>query len=293
MKMNNIIKKTALAITFTGLFSITASAQDQGKSEATIVMSYSKNADLSKTATAIIKVKNKDGKFVAAKNAKVNFYLMHDKQEQLLKSANTDNTGLAVIVLQKDMPLDDSLSFTIVAKVENDPLYENASEQMHYKDANLSIKLNPADTGRVVIAKVTQTGKDGKEIAIKGTEVKFYVKRLFGNMPAAEEYAVSTEDNGEASFIIPKNIPGDLEGKVTVVAKIEDNDKFGNVEGNADTKWGKPLATIKDPFPRELWSPYAPLPLVITISTLFGGVWFTYFFLFYQLVKIKKDTAKA
>ena len=59
MKMNSIIKRIALAITITGLFCGITTAQDQsqaqGKSEATIELSYYKKADMSKTAVAIIK----------------------------------------------------------------------------------------------------------------------------------------------------------------------------------------------------------------------------------------------
>ncbi|MDP3002882.1 MAG: hypothetical protein Q8N38_07130 [Bacteroidales bacterium] len=291
--MNSIIKGISLAIAITGLFCGIATAQDQsqapGKSEAAIELSYYKKADMSKTAVAVIKAKNNDGKFVPAKNALVNFYVIHDSEQQLLKSANTDNKGQAVIVLQKDLPLDEGLSFTIVAKIENDNLYEDVEEQMHYKDANLILNLNPHDTARLVTAQVTKIGKDGKEIPVEGAEVKFYVQRLFGIMPAVEDNTISTDEKGEASFAFPKNIPGDTTGVITVVARMEDNEQFGNVENKATESWGTALAVDKDPFPRALWEPNAPLPLIITISTLFGGVWFIYFFIFYQLRKISKE----
>ena len=170
---------------------------------------------------------------------------MHDKEQKLLKSANTDNKGQAIIVLQKDLPLDDSLYFTIVAKIENDNLYEDAEEKMHYKDANLTLNLNPHDTARLVTAKVTEIGKDGKEIPVKGAEVKFYVQRLFGIMPAAEDNTISTDEKGEASFAFPKNIPGDTAGVITVAARMEDNEQFGNVENKAATSWGTVLAIEK------------------------------------------------
>jgi hypothetical protein len=274
------------------LFYSIAAAQDQsqaqGKSEATIELSYYKKADMTKTAIAIVKVR-KDKKFVPAKNARVNFYVMDDKEQRLIKSANTDNKGQAIIVLQKDLPLDEDLSFTIVAKIENDNLYENAEEQIHYKDAYLTLNLNPHDTDRLVTAIITETGKDGKEIPVKGAEVKFYVQRLFGIMPASEDNTISTDEKGEASFAFPKIIPGDAAGFISVAARMEDNERFGNVENKAATSWGTVLAIERDPFPRALWEPSAPLPLLITILTIFGGVWCTYFIILFQLRKIKKD----
>ncbi len=293
------LKRLTLLITIIGLFSVIVAAQDQsqsqGKTEATITMSYFKNADMRRTAVALVKAKV-NGKFAPVKNVKVNFYLENDKTQKLLEFVKTDNKGHATILLQNDLPLDDSLYFTIIAKIEADPLYEDAQEQIHYTDANIILSLNPHDTTRLVTAKVTELGKDGKELPVNGAEVKFYVQRLFGIMPASEDYAVSTDEKGEASFTFPKIIPGDTAGSYTVVARMEDNAQFGNVETKAPTSWGTVLAVEKDPFPRALWEPYAPLPLVMTISILFGGVWFVYFYLFFQIWKIKKDpieTAKS
>src|ERR1035437_8726987 len=183
--MNSILKRITLAIGLTGLFCTAAAAQGQpqaqGKSEATIGLSYSKKAG-SQTAAAIVKIK-KNGKFVPAKNARVNFYVLHDKEQQLLKSAGTDNKGQAVIDLPKGLPLDENQVSTIIAKIENDNLYENAEEQVHFKESNLTLSLNQADTSRNVTAKVTEIDKDGKEIPVKGAELKFYIQRLFGSMP--------------------------------------------------------------------------------------------------------------
>ncbi|MFI5188349.1 MAG: hypothetical protein ACHQF0_16580 [Chitinophagales bacterium] len=291
--MNSAVKNMTLVSIITIVFCRIADAQDQskatGKNEDAIELSYYKKADLTKTVMAVITAKNKEGKFVPLKNVRVNFYTIHNKEQHLLDIANTNNKGQAIIVIKKELPLDDSLYFTIVAKIENDTLYEDAQEQMHYKDANLILILNPHDTTRLLTAKITEIGKDGKEIPVKDAEVKFYVKRLFGIMPAAEDYTINTDENGEAVFSYPKDIPGDTAGLITIAARMEDNKDFGNVENMANTSWGTPLMVEKDPFPRALWEPYAPLPLIITISTLFGGVWVIYFFIFYQLRKIKKE----
>jgi len=289
----HFLKETALIISITALLSSFVIAQDksklQDKSEATIELSYYKKADKNKTAVAVIKVKNNNGKFVPAKNARVNFYVTHDKEQQLLKSVNTDNKGKAVIVLPQDLPLNEDLSFTIVAKIESDNLYEDTEEKMHYKEANLILNLNPKDTARILTARVIEIGKDGKELPVKDAEIKFYVQRLFGIMPAGEGNTIKTDEKGEASFAFPKNIPGDSDGVITLAARMEDNEQFGNVENKVNTSWGTPLVIDRDTSQRALWEPHAPLPLIIIISTIFGGVWFTYLFIFIQLRKIKKE----
>ncbi len=292
--MKSIINKITLSIIFTSLICVISTAQDKSevksKRETAIEMSYNKKADKSKIAVALVTAKNEAGKFIPANNVQVNFYAKHNNDEQLIKSANTNNKGEANILLPKDLPLNDSMYFNIIAKIENNNQFENAQEQMHFKEANLSFSLDSKDTNRMVIAKVTEMSKDGKEIPVKGVELKFYVCRLFGTMPASEDNNITTDDKGEASFAYPKNIPGSTEGVITLVAKIENNEKFGSIENKVAEPWGTVLAIEKEPFPRALWEPTAPFPLVITISSLFGGVWLVYFFLFYQLKKIKEET---
>jgi len=144
MNIKTIIKKALTVIA--GIVVYSAGATAQGKSEATIEFSYLKKADMSKSASAIVKAKNKEEKFVSAKNVLVNFYVLNKTGLQLIKSVKTDYKGVAVISLQNDLPLDDSLYFTIVAKIENDSLYEDVEEKVHLKDAALTINLDLKDT---------------------------------------------------------------------------------------------------------------------------------------------------
>jgi 5-hydroxyisourate hydrolase-like protein (transthyretin family) len=275
----------AIASLFCGI--ITTKAQE--KRESTIELTYYKKADMTKSAVALVTAKNNQGKFTPAKNARVSFYMQNKNEQQFLKNVYTDNKGKALIELQKEMPLDTGSAFIIVAKIENDSSYENAEEKIRFKEANINIKLYPHDTSRTATAVITEIGKDGKQIPVKDVKVNFYVQRLFGVMPATEEYTINSDENGEAVFSYPKSIPGDTAGLITIAVRMEDNEKYGNVENKANASWGTRLMVDKDPFPRALWEPYAPLPLVITISLLFGGVWITYFFVFYQMRKISKE----
>jgi len=293
MKMNRITGMRSIVITLVCFFCSNATSQEKPsskeKSEATIDLSYNKKEDMSRTVIATVTAKNAEGKFVPANNARINFYAANGKKEELLESVNTDNKGQSVIELKKDLPLDENNSFTIISKIENDSLIDNAEEQIHYKDANLVLNINSSDTDRMVTAIVTEIGKDKKELPVKDAVVKFYVQRLFGIMPVLEDNAITTDEKGEASFAFPKNVPGDTAGVVVLVARIEDNDQFGNVEKRATESWGTILAVNKNPFPRALWEPNAPIPLVLTVSILFIGVWSIYLFIFYQLRKIKED----
>jgi hypothetical protein len=108
-------------------------------------------------------------------------------------------------------------------------------------------------------------------------------------MPANEEFVVNTDNSGEAVFSYPVDISGDRTGKITLIAKIIDNKLFGTVDTKSDAPWGKILPVEKNPFPRALIMPKAPFQLIITLVLIFGGIWTTYFFIFYQLKKISKE----
>jgi hypothetical protein len=274
------------------LFGI-ASAQDKPaipeKRDVSIQLSFYKKADLSRSLIATVKGKSLSNKFLPLTAMKVSFYAQKDNDQVLLNSAFTDIGGKAVIDVPKNLPLDENLGFTIFCEVQNDSVYKDAEEHVRIRDAGLTLTLSSQDTTRTVTAKVMETDKKGNAVPVKGIDVKFYTKRLFGIMPAAEEYSEPTDESGIATFSYPKDIKGDESGSITLVARIEDNESYGNIENRAIAPWGIPLVVDKNPFPRALWEPYAPLPLILTILLLFGGVWSTYFFIFFQLHKISKE----
>ena len=288
VNINNkrLIIANIVLLVLLNLFCFNVFAQD--KSASSIQLSYYKKADNSRTIMAKVTGKNSDNRFVPVSKVKVNFYFQNKKDEQFIKGVSSDFAGTAELTLPKTLPLDDENYFTIIGKIENDSKYKDANEQIHLTDASFNIKIDPKDTGRLVTATVTTIDNKGKQVPVKGVEITFYVQRLFGTMPATDDSKVTTDKNGEAEFNLPKDITGDTSGNLTIVAKIEENAQFGNVETIVGAPWAIALIPEKNPFPRALWEPTAPPILVITISTLFGGVWCLYFFMFYQLRKIKK-----
>ncbi|MEI8073616.1 MAG: hypothetical protein WCH78_02615 [Bacteroidota bacterium] len=287
----NKIVCTLLTVT---LFINILNAQDSvvapiEKRAITMQLAFYKKADSTKIIIATVKGKSLTNKFLPLKSMKVNFYVQNKKDQSLLNSALTDATGKVTISVPKVLPLDDNLSFTIFGKVENDSVYQNAEEHVHFKDVNLSLLLLPKDSTQTVRATVTEIDKNGSIIPVKGKEIKFYVKRLFGMMPAGEDYSETTDETGVATFSYPKDIKGDEAGSIMLIGKIQDDELYGNIESRAVAPWGIVLAVDKNPFPRALWEPQAPFPLIITILVLFGIVWSFYFYIVYQLRQISKE----
>lgn len=263
------------------------------KSPATIQLSFYKRPDKSKIAVVTVTTIGNEGRPLYAPGAKVNFYAMDKSELFTIDSAYTDLEGKARISIPDDLPVDTEGMVILIAKIENDPKYTEAEIELRIKDANLVLSVSEADTIKTITAVVTEKTSDGKEIPVNEVEVVFYAQRLFGPMPLTEEATLTSDENGLATFTFPNGIKGDEQGAITLVARIEDHEKFGNVESSVQTHWGIPLVIKKNPFPSELWEPRAPRWLKVSFAIVFGGIWLTFLFILYQLTKLQKKKSTA
>jgi hypothetical protein len=288
MKIIEYYIRILMAVALVSVATQASWAQD--KMEPSIQLSYFKKSDQGKVARVSVSGLDSNNKRTNAKNAHLSFYLISDTNEVLLKTMVTNSQGKASVDLPGVLPLDEERYFGIVARIEDDSLYEDAEEEIWYKEAALSLELRSEDATKIAVTKLTETDAQGQVWPLEGIDVNFYVQRLFGLMPAAEEFTVSTDEEGVASLEFPNNIAGDFEGSIAVVAQVSDDEDYGNLESITSGKWGLALAPEKNPFPRTLWAPNAPAAMIITLSLIFGGIWFIYGYIAYQLKKINKET---
>lgn len=259
------------------------------KKQAIIQLSFYKKADQSRTAVAKAFTRNENGRLVFAEGIKMNFYALQASGELFLKEITTDNEGKAEFNFSKSISADSaSGSITIIARIENDKIYDDAEAQSSVKEARVVLSFSEKDTSKLITATVTEIQPGGREIPAANVEVNFGVQRLFGMLPLSDEATVTTDENGKAVFVFPKEINGDENGNIILAAQILDNEVFGNVEAASPVSWGKPLVVEKNPFPRALWEPKAPVLLMVCFSIIFGSIWFTYFYIVYKISKIEK-----
>ena len=291
------IQKRMIACFFTAIFlcSVSYSQNEQqessGKKQAMVQLSFLKNADQTRFITAAVSSKNDSGKLIFVPGIKIKFSALGLTGKSFLQEAITNEGGKAKITFPKNISPDTS-GITIIASIENDKMYEDAEVQAAVKEADLHIDLTKKDSSKLITATVTELMVNGEKRPVSGVEVGFGVKRLFGIMPLAEEATATTDDNGMATFSFPKEIKGDEKGDVIIVARIMDNEIYGSVEATTITQWGSPLVVEKNPFPRALWEPKAPIILIVSFSIIFGGIWITYGIVISQIIKIKKKNAQ-
>jgi hypothetical protein len=151
------------------------------------------------------------------------------------------------------------------------------------KEAKITLTFEKADSLYVCKALVTSEGNPVNEVP-----VNLSVKRLFGNLPIGD--AVATDSTGVATFEFPQDIPS-KNGKLTIFAKIVDDENYMNTEVSGDVNWGKVVVSDNSNIEeRSIASRRDKAPIYfITVSLLIIGlIWGTLVYAVLQVFKIKR-----
>jgi hypothetical protein len=152
------------------------------------------------------------------------------------------------------------------------------------KQAIIRLIFTRNDSARICKAVVTSD-----DVPVKGTEIHFYVKRLFSLLPIGK--AIETDENGEAVTNFPMDLPGDKNGNFIAIAKIEDDNTYANVETQAEVKWGILPNIEKDSWGNRSLSASrekAPMYLIIASNVIIAVIWGTILYVILQVFRIKK-----
>ncbi len=177
--------------------------------------------------------------------------------------------------------------YTFIAKMESDPLYEDAEEDITVSDAKISLEYSGKDSDKTATATLTEW-KDTGYVPVPDVEMQLSIKRAFSLFPFSKDGA-TTDKNGQISADLPLDIPGNADGTITIVGSVTDNDSYGTVESTKKVAWGV-LPKIDGKTGRTLWSNErnAPLFLVIISSSIIIVIWGTLIYLVTRLIKIRK-----
>jgi hypothetical protein len=128
-------------------------------------------------------------------------------------------------------------------------------------------------------------------VPVKGVDVKIGVRRLGGDLPVNETPTFTTDSAGQATADFKRdNIPGDSKGNIILVAKVEDNDQFGNLSLQKTVPWGTRFKYISAFDKRTLFATRdkAPIWLIFMSGGVILAVWITLILLVINIFKIKK-----
>jgi hypothetical protein len=273
----------------TGLFQ--ANAQDTQEDEVLspyIEFKYVKNTLGQRTLNAKIFLATELG-IVPIEGLPVKFFTNYEEPE-LLGEVTTDSKGIAGYTIPGEMilPLDEDNYWWFYAEFEGDDTYEMTMEEITVMDVDLSMSLLEEDSEKKIFLEAFIM-EDDEKVPVDGEDIFIFVPRMFSLLPVAEGYFI----DGKAEVEFPDDVPGDEEGRLTVIARFNDHWQFGNVEQRADTDWGVPSSHEVAESHRALWTQIAPRWMIITLTILLTGVWAHYLFAIISMVRVKKAGKKT
>jgi hypothetical protein len=219
----------------------------------------------------------------------IEFYAGEDSLVRL-GSAATDAEGHALLVLEgdTDLPAGEDRSVRYFAEFKGNDNILPAEFEVYITDVNLEMSLDMVDSVRTISLRA-YTLVDGEEVPVPDEDVYVYVKRMFNDLPVAEDFL---DENGEYVTVLPDDIPGNAEGDIEVIARFNEHYMFGTVEKRQIIPWGVPTQYDFAVTQRTLWTQIAPLWMIITLSILLTGVWGHYIYVVAQLFRLRRIARK-
>lgn len=291
MKRTNKNKIALLALLFLGSF-ISSFAQDSVKKTLVLNVGYFMNDN--KMIYLKVNTKTKiDTKFQPVKNAVVNLYLDTEADSSFIARVTTNETGIAKAIFPPALKTawDASPNHILLGVAEgNKEFDETKSETTVTKTKILLDTATDAETKSIVVSVLAQKGEEWLPAA--DVEMRVGISRFGGILSAGDEETYTTDSSGTVTVEIKKDsLPGDEKGNIVLVAKVEDNDEYGNLQIEKTAPWGKAVKPDTSFFDqRALWSTRYRTPpwLLFMAYSIVIGVWSAIIYLVVQIVRIKK-----
>ena len=239
------------------------------------------NVNGTRSLTATLKAKQ-EGRFLPWENGEVHFFFQGKEAKRELGVVESNEKGKAVIDLPEDIFTTGPESYLFSAAFNGKDSLAASGSEVTVKDTKFVISCVEQDSLRVINVKASEPGKDGAAVPVSGLEIQFYVPRTFSLLKVGS----ATLADGAASFEFPAGLPGDSLGFLTVMAKIEDNETYGNLEASDHVRWGKPVLPEKV-VQRGLGDTNAPLWMVYTLIVLLSLVWIHYLVVIGTIIRIR------
>ena len=154
------------------------------------------------------------------------------------------------------------------------------------EDAQVYLSFSEEEDAKFITAKATTiTGEP-----IEDLELYFFVKRTFSLLPFGDFFN-ATDANGEVTVEFPKNLPGDVNGNVTIHVKILESDEYNDLEVLSSKVWGVPIEILdQEDEKRSLWAAAAnaPISLIVIVTLMIFAVWYVIFFILFKLYRISR-----
>lgn len=288
MKLQNKYIFGLLSIVFLLSFDLAAHSQDAQKGDLNVTINYFINNN--KVPYLLVKAKTKvDGKFQNVSGINLNLFLDKDSTGTSIGKVITNEKGEATAIIPSSLKdqWKSSVKHTFLATFEGNKKFESAKADLTVGKAKILIDTT---SDKKITATVMEM-KDTSWTPVKGVELKIAVRRLDADLSVNETATFTTDSLGQASADFKRDsIPGDAKGNIILVAKIEDNDQYGNLLVEQSVPWGAKFVSSNTFDRRTLFATRdkAPIWLLFIAYSIVFTVWGILISLVINIFKIKK-----
>jgi hypothetical protein len=227
------------------------------------------------------------------KDLNMGIYLNDASDEtNLIGKVKTGADGKAILLFPPDLQnkWNNAANHSILAVTDSVPELGVLEAQTDIVKARMRLDTASGEENKQVSLLVEML-EDSVWVPVTEAEVRIGVRRTGSSLlKIGEEESYTTDSIGAvtAEFLLD-SLPGDENGDLILVAKIDDHETIGNLETDLMVPWGLPAAFHSDFGKRSLWAtgdktPYWLLGLAIGII---AGVWGTLLYLITKFFRIR------
>lgn len=204
-----------------------------------------------------------------------------------LATITTDTIGTVSLYFAEDyvLPTNEDGITILEAIYEGNDEYRSASNDLEIMDLDLKISFEVEDSVKYLEVEASRLDAEGNIVPVEELDVIIGVQRLYSVLVLDD---VETDEDGLGVMEFPNDIPGDAEGNIIIVAKVDESDDFGTVEVKSEVDWGTGVSFEVEPLPRQLFTDEAPLWMIASVFIILLGAWYHFFLSVSKLIKLKK-----
>jgi hypothetical protein len=241
------------------------------------------------TVHAFIKV---DGKLQPVNGIAMNVYMDEESPKNLIGKVVTNNMGDAVAVIPKELKIlwDASPKHKFIASSVATKEYNESNSEIEITKAKILLDTITEGETKNIVVKIFEF-KDNSWVPVKDVEAKAGIRRHASVLPAGKEQSYTTDSTGVFTAEFKRDsLPGDDLGNIALVAKVEDNDLYGNLVVEKVVPWGVKVLKENDFDKRTLYSARfkSPYWLIGMAYLVIGVVWSVLIYLIFVIVKVMK-----
>jgi hypothetical protein len=241
----------------------------------------------------LIQTQLKEGKkYLPAGEISGTLYMDGDSSEtNLMGKFKTDKNGVAKLILPAaSQQLWNSAAQHNFKAEASGKGFESTEAEITITKSKITIDTSSDETTKSITVTVTQL-KDKDWVPAKDVEMKIGISRLNSLLPVGDEETYTTDSSGQVTAEFKKDtMPGDIKGNITLIAKVEENEYYGNLSVEKAVPWGVYKVYENNFNKRTLWGTRdkTPLWLLFMAYSIIAGVWGVFVYLIFQLIKIRK-----